>query len=155
LRRPPSRVFASKRWTARDKALLGKRPDTEVAARTGHSLKSVAHLRRQLGIPYLRPKLRRWTAAEDALLGTMPDRELADRLGRSAVAVMWRRVARGLLDPSRRRHWTRAEERLLGTAPDAAIATALGRTVEAVALHRGRLRRPAFRRRTGESPVLA
>jgi hypothetical protein len=77
----------------------------------------------------------------------MPDYELAIRLDRSEVAIMIRRVERGLREPSRPRKWTQAAERVLGTATDPSIATALGRTVEAIALQRGWLRRPAFRHR--------
>ncbi len=42
-------------WTARHKALIGTMPDRAVAARTGHPLRSVRHMRLKLGIPPYRP----------------------------------------------------------------------------------------------------
>ena len=45
-----------KAWTPEHQALIGTMPDREVAARTGHPLKSVKHMRLKLQVPCYRPQ---------------------------------------------------------------------------------------------------
>jgi hypothetical protein len=83
-------------WTPEEAALLGTRPDKEVAARIGRSVGAVHDHRRKLGIrSFYKRKARSkpavWTPAQDALLGTMPDPDLARKLGCPAMAVFYRR----------------------------------------------------------------
>jgi hypothetical protein len=134
-----------KAWTEKDKALLGKFPDTEVAKRTGHPVNSVRNTRWSLSIGYEKPAHRSWTKEEDALLGTLSDREVARKIGRTFGAVRVRRVEFGLKDPSVRPRWSPAEDRLLGTAPDAEVAGLLRRTLSAVKTRRKDLKIAAYR----------
>ena len=71
--------------------MIGKFPDSEVAKRTGHPIKSVRQSRWGLGIAYENPSHRSWTPEEDALLNTMPDHELAKRIHRTVGAIRLRR----------------------------------------------------------------
>ena len=81
-------------------------PDKAVAAQTGHTLRSTAAKRIELGLPPVRIH-QWWTSAELKLLGTMPDAQLARRLGRSRSAVASKRQelklpqaeARGRIQP--------------------------------------------------------
>jgi hypothetical protein len=91
-----------KPWTPKEKALLGKMPDGEVAQLTGHPVRAAKATRRKLGIPCFNPKNRPWLPEEDALLGRMADEEIARRTGRTFAAVRVRRIARSLKDPSAR-----------------------------------------------------
>ena len=79
-----------RRWTESELKLLGTMPDRAVAARTGHTFRSTAAKRKELGLPPLRIH-QWWTSAEVKLLGTMPDVHLARRLGRSLEAVACKR----------------------------------------------------------------
>ncbi len=53
-------------WTAKERALLGKLPDTEVARRTGRTREAVRIERERQGIP--NPDSRGWTAEDIAQL---------------------------------------------------------------------------------------
>jgi hypothetical protein len=84
------------RWTARERALLGKLPDEEVAARVGRTPEAVRSRRRDLGIP--NPDSNRWSEEEDDQVRSLPAREAAARTGRSLRAVYSRRRELGLGD---------------------------------------------------------
>lgn len=79
-----------RRWTPAALKLLGTNPDKAVAAQTGHTLRSTAAKRIELGLPPVRIH-RLWTSAELKLVGTMPDAQLARRVGRSRSAVASKR----------------------------------------------------------------
>jgi hypothetical protein len=81
-------------WTAKERALLGKLPDDEVAARVGRTREAVRSRRRDLGIP--NPQSNRWSEEEDRLVRSLPAREAATRTGRSLRAVYDRRRELGL-----------------------------------------------------------
>jgi hypothetical protein len=83
-------------WTARQRALLGKLPDEEVAARVGRTVDAVRRQRYLLGIP--NPDTNRWSEDEDDLVRTLWPKEAAARTGRSLSAVYSRRLGLGLPD---------------------------------------------------------
>ena len=79
-------------WTDKELALLGTRPDAEVAELTGRTFGTVWQKRRALGIAQPALQFRRWTPAEDKLVGTGPDAEIARQLDRTESAVKSRRA---------------------------------------------------------------
>jgi len=88
-------------WSARELALLGVKPDPEVARLIGRSTSAVTEKRRKLGITALAPGPRGvrsyfWTAEEDAVVRTFPPEEAARRLNRSLKAIYPRRRALGI-----------------------------------------------------------
>jgi hypothetical protein len=143
LGRPPCNPVW-KPWTAKEKELLGKMTDGEVALRTGHPVRSVKATRCKLGVTCFDPRNRPWLPNEDALLGQVADEEIARRTGHTFAAVRTRRIARGLRDPSAQRRWTPNEILLLGTAGDEDIAAQVNRTLSSVRSKRKDLRIPAF-----------
>ena len=86
----PYRAQRFRRWIPAELKLLGTMPDKAVAARTGHTFRSTAAKRIELGLPPVRIH-QSWSPAEVKLLGTMPDVQLARRLGRSRSAVACKR----------------------------------------------------------------
>src|SRR5205814_2343897 len=79
-------------WTKRERALLGTKPDAELAELTGRTFGTVWQKRRALGIAQPALQFRKWTPAEDKLVGTAPDAEIARQLGRPEIAVKSRRA---------------------------------------------------------------
>src|SRR5438874_3477714 len=79
-------------WTKGELALLGTKPDEEVAKLTGRTFGTVWQKRRALGITQPALQFRKWTPAEDKLVGTAPDAEIARQLGRTESAVKSRRA---------------------------------------------------------------
>ena len=79
-------------WTKGELALLGTKPDEEVAKLTGRTFGTVWQKRRALGISQPALRFRKWTLAEDKLVGTAPDAEIALRLGRTESAIKSRRA---------------------------------------------------------------
>ncbi|HWV98498.1 MAG TPA: hypothetical protein VNZ64_02280 [Candidatus Acidoferrum sp.] len=79
-------------WTEQELALLGTRPDAEVAELTGRNFGSVWQKRRALGIAQPALRFRKWTPDEDSLVGTVSDAEIARQLGRTESAVKSRRA---------------------------------------------------------------
>src|SRR5439155_17577303 len=79
-------------WTKHELALLGTKPDAEVAELTGRTFGTVWQKRRALGIAQPTLRFRKWTTAEDKLVGTAPDAEIALRLGRTESAIKSRRA---------------------------------------------------------------
>jgi hypothetical protein len=77
-------------------ALLGVKPDAEVARLTGHPLQAVAVKRAALGKPKSDQVMNYWSPEADRLLGTMPDAEVAQKVGRHIVAVRKRRARLGI-----------------------------------------------------------
>lgn len=119
-------------WTARERRLLGTRPDREVAAMTGRKCGTVQVIRNSLGIPSFRARNKfRWTPAKDRLLGKFSDETLAGRFGIYRKEVERRRHALGIRSRVYRL-WTPDEEGLIGTMPDAEVACRIGRTRKSV-----------------------
>jgi hypothetical protein len=83
-------------WTAKERALLGRLPDDEVAAKVGRTPDAVRSQRQVLGIP--NPDSNRWSEEEDGLVRALPAKEAAARTGRSLGAVYGRRRELGLPD---------------------------------------------------------
>jgi hypothetical protein len=81
-----------KPWTKRELALLGTRPDAEVARLIRRTFGTVWQKRRSIGIPQPSLRFRKWTPAEDKLVGTAPDAEIARRLNRTITAIKSRRA---------------------------------------------------------------
>ena len=79
-------------WTKDELALLGTKPDAEVAKLTGRTFGTVWQKRRALGIRQPALRFRKWTPAEDKLVGTAPAAEIALRLGRTESAIKSRRT---------------------------------------------------------------
>ena len=65
-----------KAWTAKELALLGMMPDTEVSSLVGRAHAAVRAIRLKLGKPYSKPARKPWTEKELAWLGKMSDREV-------------------------------------------------------------------------------
>jgi hypothetical protein len=82
------------RWTAKERRMLGKLPDDEVAQRIGRTVGAVRVKRVELGLA--NPESRAWTAKEIALLGTVTDGKVAERIGRTRSAVSQKRLALGI-----------------------------------------------------------
>ena len=61
-------------WTKEELALLGTKPDAEVAELTGRTFGTVWQKRRAPGISQPALRFRKWTPAEDKLVGTAPPR---------------------------------------------------------------------------------
>lgn len=68
-------------WDAKQLALVGKLPDEEVAARTGHPLNTVRIKRCQLGLPVSNPKVPRWTPGKERFLGADMDKDIERQTG--------------------------------------------------------------------------
>ncbi len=103
---PPARPQGSPFWTPHRVALLGKRPDYQLAGRWGISPTAVGHRRRMLGIPPHRPRPKvEWTERMRAWLGREPDHAVAKRLGIGFKAVRAERERLGIPSalPSRRK----------------------------------------------------
>jgi hypothetical protein len=82
-------------WAAKDRALLGKLPDSEISLRLGRTMTAVRAQRKKLGLRD--PSKRKpWTAAEVKLLGTAFDVVIARRLGRSEGSVKTQRQKLGI-----------------------------------------------------------
>lgn len=95
-------------WTPEEEALLGTRPDEEVAQLLRRTVSAVQDRRIRLGIEVFREDGSRarapWSTSEEAMLGTAPDEEIAQKLKRTVLAVKVRRGRRGipLFRPRRR-----------------------------------------------------
>ena len=147
-----SREFANKRpkkevrqmaplWTREESALLGTRPDQDLAKLFGRTLTSICVRRNRLKIPCFNPKARRWSEVERKLLGTMSDADLAKQLELSEKRVRGYRESHHVPVFDRQLHqWTGAEDKLLGTTRDEVLAKKWGVTVTAIKHRRTRLR---------------
>ena len=108
-------------WTKDELALLGTRPDAEVAKLTGRTFGTVWQKRRALGIAQPALCFRKWTPPEDKLVGTALDVEVARRLGRTESAIKSRRA---ILERERAKHETKP--RISNPRPCPAVLQALG-----------------------------
>ena len=108
-------------------------PDAEAALRTGRTLESIKRARDRFDIANFTTK-NYWPPEHDALLGRVPDQEIVQRTGRSLYAVIIRRCARGLRNPTTppQKRWRPEEDQFVGTARDEEIALRLNRTVVSV-----------------------
>src|SRR5256885_386874 len=79
-------------WTEQELALLGTRPDADVAELTGGTFGTVWQRRCALGIAHPALRFRKCTPAEDKLVGTAPDAKITRQLGRTESAVKSRRA---------------------------------------------------------------
>jgi hypothetical protein len=120
-------------WTSEEDALLGTRPDAEVAGKLGCSAARVRRRRQLLGIPSNNPKHRHWTKEEIALIGTRPDREVAQLVNRTLQNVRYKRLELGIpfCNP-RYEIWKPDELALLGTLPDKEVAKRTGHSLTSV-----------------------
>ncbi len=123
------------RWTRALVALLGRRPDREVAARAGVSLPTVSSERKRRGLAAFRPKGKdvEWTEGMIARLGTDIDRVVAAELGLGRSSVSYKRVllkipAFGGQGTPSKVVWRPRALALLGTASDRQVARRLGLT---------------------------
>jgi hypothetical protein len=92
-----------------------------------------------------------WQEWELALLAKIPDKEVARRTGRTLLAVVSKRIDRGLRYYQRKnfspvKKWTKEEVTLLGTAVDSAIARKLNRTTESAKCQREARDIPSFQK---------
>ncbi|HWW01070.1 MAG TPA: hypothetical protein VNZ64_15340 [Candidatus Acidoferrum sp.] len=110
-----------KPWTQQELALLGKRPDAEVAELIDRTFGTVWQKRRALGIDQPALRFRKWTRAENKLVGTAPDAEVARRLGRTESAIKSRRA---ILERQRARNETKPH--ISNPKPCPAVLQALG-----------------------------
>ena len=135
--------------------LLGKMPDTQVAARLGIHRRYVMFKRRELGIPnYTRAQTEsRWTGEIKRLFGKVPDREIAEQLGVSVGTVAAYRLRHeqraGTYKPTQQIQWTAKLCKQLGKVPDAELADRLGISKSAVTSKRLRLKISAENSRSG------
>jgi hypothetical protein len=82
-------------WLQHELALLGTKPDAEVAKLLGRSISSVRSKRQDTA--FARPEGGKlWTQRELKLLGTKSDPAIAHLLGRSGAAVKAKRRALGI-----------------------------------------------------------
>jgi hypothetical protein len=72
-------------WTDKEKRLLGKLPDDEVAKRIGRTVGAVRVKRVKLSLP--NPQSWAGTAQEIALLSAAADGKVAERIGRTRSVV--------------------------------------------------------------------
>jgi hypothetical protein len=84
-------------WTKAEIALIGTRPDREVASLVNRSLENVRNKRLEMGIPFCNPRYEIWKAADLALLGKLSDEEIACRTGHSLASVRRARHKRHIL----------------------------------------------------------
>jgi hypothetical protein len=108
-------------WTKDELALLGTRPDAEVAELTSRTFGTVWQKRRALGIAQPALRFRKWTSPEDKLVGTASDVEVARRLGRTESAIKSRRA---ILEREQAKH--EPKPRISSPRPCPAVLQALG-----------------------------
>ena len=125
---------SARRWSAEERALLGRMPDKGIAYELGLEVKQVRAQRERLRIPVFDRQLHQWTRAEDARLGKERDEVLAKAFGITVTAIKHRRTRLGIFlskklrRPKRtQRPWTPAELALLGQVNDREIAWRTGR----------------------------
>ncbi len=132
-------------WKPKELALVGTKPDAEVARLIGRSRLAVANRRFQMHLPPVpdpNSRSKPWSSKEDRRLGTMSDEDLARQLGRTANAIEARRISFQIPKFAGRRHyWTAAEIEMLGRLPDAEVARRLGVSIIAVQIRRFKLGR--------------
>ncbi len=85
-------VAKRREWTPEEAALVGKRPDAEIAKRLRRTRGDVAAKRQHLGVAYIAQAKRPWTAEEERLLGKDRDEETAKQIQRTLGAVRLRRI---------------------------------------------------------------
>ena len=78
-------------WTESEVALLGRRPDKDLATHLGRTLKAVQSKREFLRIPNRCRKVRDWTAQEIGLLRDHGDAEVGRLTGRTKAAIRYKR----------------------------------------------------------------
>lgn len=140
-------------WPEELVALLGKRPDGELAELAGVHPDTVAEERQRRGIEAFIPKQRiDWTPEVIAMLGTDSDYQIAAWLGISRGAVFSKRRALGIppYNPPPHNSWHELEWPaealdLLGKVPDGEIAEMIGVAVSTVGTKRRRLEIPPYR----------
>src|SRR5438093_13701958 len=108
-------------WTKNELALLGTKPDADVAELTGRTFGTVWQKRRALGIAQPALRFRKWTPAEDKLVGTALAAEIALRLGRTESAINSRRA---ILEREQAKHET--DPRISDAKPCPAVLRTLG-----------------------------
>src|ERR1041385_730804 len=86
---------AYRNWTRKERRLLGKAPDEEVARQLHRSVQSVRAERNKLGTRAVTDEPPRWTPAEEAVLATLSDRYLPLKLHQPVGAVKIRRPRHG------------------------------------------------------------
>jgi DNA-binding CsgD family transcriptional regulator len=140
------RYLKQHEWTEEQIKQLGIKPDSEIAQQLDLAEKTVAHLRRSLGIaPYnsLSPALKEQLVKS---LGSESDAKLAEKLHVSPYRV--RHARKKLQIPSHQEshqlQWRKKHIQLLGTMPDSTIAKQLGISVPAVQSKRKQLNITAF-----------
>jgi hypothetical protein len=108
-------------WTDQELALLGTRPEVDVADLTGRAFGTVWQKRRSLGIPQPPLRFRKWAPAEDKVVGTASDAEIACRFGRTESAIKSRRA---ILE----KEWAKSETkpRISDPTPCLAVLEKLG-----------------------------
>jgi biotin operon repressor len=135
-------------WTPELLALLGQRPEREVAARAGVALNTVVKERRRRRIePFLRMRPRVvWTAEMVAALGTDTDPSVAAQLGIPKHCVQRKRSLLGIppyrlrAGPGSQGHpWSPEELALLGRMSDGDVGREIGLSGSAVSWKRRRL----------------
>lgn len=139
------------RWTPEKVALLGTRPDADLAKILGCKAFSVRDARRRYGIARFQSSLRVWTPEAIAMLGTMPDLELAVKLGVSRTAVRVHRVSEGRpswVEQKISVDWKPEMLEMLGTMSDRQLAARLGIKEACVTHKRTSLGIPSFQTRT-------
>lgn len=140
--------FAWPRHLAR---LLGKLPDSKVAARAGLHLVTVTRERQRRGIPPAvrhRPPIE-WTREQIALLGTASDPAVAAELGVHRGSVARKRLMLGIpafnpVEPKESDFWTPERIARLGTEHDGDLARKWKVGVVRVAYKRTMLQIPPF-----------
>jgi len=141
------------RWPPKLLALLGKVPDSRLAARAGINFQAVAAERRRRRIPPARKARPRvaWTPAMIALLGTASDAEVGRVLAIASWSVAYKRAVLGIPPHSPPPHdryarfpWRPEDLALLGRLSDGEIARILGLAPSGVNRKRKTLGIPPF-----------
>jgi hypothetical protein len=148
---------ANRPWTKAEIKMLGKLPDSVVAARVNRSKLAIINARTRFKIspaPGTGMHARRWNPRWDKLLGKATDKDVAKKIGRTMAAVRTRRNKLGIpLNKPLRRDWTPEEEKLLGTDYDFVIAKRINRKRPVVQRRREQLGIRPFKFRAQASAI--
>lgn len=140
-----------RKWTPKEKELLGKFTDADNARRLGITEAMVKSMREHEGIPPLfvaAPVV--WTKEDDARLGKETDEAIATDKGCSVGSVLNRRQELDIAsyrDKKRELIWSKDDDAVLGTNSDPKVALRLGRKPGAVTRRRLELGIPPFRKK--------
>ena len=126
-------LYPDDRKIVRSKGLVGllRLPASEIRRLAGISRRTVAVLRKELGLVIAGGPRSLWTPDAVSRLGRVSDAVLARQLGCHLETVRAKRRSLGMLKRSMRR-WTPQEEARLWQGPLELVARRLGRTVHAV-----------------------